>query len=147
MLIYLFIFSCFFYLLYPPTAVCTHSFARPNIHFCAKLPTQSNLVLIHHLTLLFASPVAHPFSGKQQHLNNCSEEEIFNAYMMGSLKHLSLPLKVYPFLLIPPCLTEEPGFRCMHTHTTQPHNIYSKAAGCRRKSIVRITYLSLVLYT
>ncbi len=57
------------------------------------------------------------FSGKQQLLNNCSEEEIFNAYVMGSLKHRSLPLKVYPFFLILPCLTEEPSVRHTHTHT------------------------------
>lgn len=75
-------------------------------------------MLIQHLTLLFASlPVAHPFSGKQQLLNNCSEEEIFNAYVMGSLKHLCPPLKVYPFFLIPPCLTEEPSFRHSHAHS------------------------------
>lgn len=63
---------------------------HPGLAAVVNLPAPSNLVLIHHLTPLFASlPVAHPCSGKQQLLNNCSEEEIFNAYVMGSLKHLS----------------------------------------------------------
>lgn len=106
-------------------------------------------MLIHHLTPLLASPaVAHPFSGKQQLLNNCSEGEIFNAYVMGSVKHLSLspspPLKVYPFSLILPCLTEEPSFRHTHTHTrAHPlHTIWMRAADFKRKCIGKETYLS-----
>lgn len=111
-------FSLFFFTHFIYTAL-THTLALAFwIHYSGKQPTPSNLVLIQHLTLLFASLlVAHPFSGKQQLLNNCSEEEIFNAYVMGSLKHLCPPLKVYPFFLILPCLTEEPSFRHSHAHS------------------------------
>lgn len=46
------------------------------------LPTPSDLQLIHHHTLTSLSCCCSFLSGKQQLLNNCSEEEIFNAYEM-----------------------------------------------------------------
>lgn len=126
--------SLFIYFLSFTHFILPHTLSHTYSHPCILkidcsgkllyLPTPSNLMLIHHLTLLPSSlSVAHPFLANSSSWIIAVRKK-FSMHTWWALWSISLspPLKVYPFFLILPCLTEEPGFRHTRTLAQTPYN-------------------------
>lgn len=98
-------------------------FQPPTLWFPrrGKLPAPSNLVLIHHLTPLRTSCCCSSpfFLANSRSWIIAVRRKFFNAYVMGSLKHLSVALPESLSPLLNPTLdpTGEPSSRVMHTHS------------------------------